>query len=173
MTSKPLTAKQQAFVQEYLIDWNATQAAIKAGYAENSARQEGTRLLSNAYVSAVLKEKKRELAEKTDLKTVDVIYETMRLKDLCMKLDDKGKPIDGPTAARCLDFLGTARSSLSAACRTRAPTRPVIRYFIMSTTQRRDHARNWSLVGVLTQRGQSRSSASVRGHWLRSTYSSG
>lgn len=33
-----LTAKQEAFCQEYLIDSNATQAAIRAGYAENSGR---------------------------------------------------------------------------------------------------------------------------------------
>jgi phage terminase small subunit len=41
-----LTAKQRRFVQEYLIDLNATQAAIRAGYSKNSARQVGTENLS-------------------------------------------------------------------------------------------------------------------------------
>ena len=35
-----LTAKQETFCQEYLIDSNATQAAIRAGYAENSAQEQ-------------------------------------------------------------------------------------------------------------------------------------
>ena len=39
MTSKELTIKQLRFVDEYLIDLNATQAAIKAGYNANSAKE--------------------------------------------------------------------------------------------------------------------------------------
>ena len=41
-----LTAKQQRFCDEYLIDLNATQAAIRAGYSEASARQMGTQNMS-------------------------------------------------------------------------------------------------------------------------------
>lgn len=49
MTSKSkLTDKQERFCQEYLIDLNATQSAIRAGYAESGARTEGSRLLANA-----------------------------------------------------------------------------------------------------------------------------
>jgi phage terminase small subunit len=47
-----LTDKQQAFVLQYVKDWNATQAAIRAGYATSGARQEGHRLLSNADIRA-------------------------------------------------------------------------------------------------------------------------
>jgi len=36
-TARPLTAKQQSFIAEYLVDLNATQAAIRAGYSENTA----------------------------------------------------------------------------------------------------------------------------------------
>ena len=106
MDTKSLTAKQQAFIQEYIIDWNATQAAIRAGYAVNSARQEGTRLLSNAYVSAVIKEKQREIMKQMDLKAEDVIYDLVRLKDMCIKLDEKGKPQDAANAVKCLAYLG-------------------------------------------------------------------
>lgn len=45
-----LTAKHRRFVREYLIDLNATQAAIRAGYSRKTARQQGTRLLSNAAI---------------------------------------------------------------------------------------------------------------------------
>lgn len=42
-----MTARQKAFVQEYLIDLNATQAAIRAGYSPRTAKQMGQRLLTN------------------------------------------------------------------------------------------------------------------------------
>lgn len=42
-----MTAKQRAFAQEYLIDLNATQAAIRAGYSPRTAKQMGQRLLTN------------------------------------------------------------------------------------------------------------------------------
>jgi phage terminase small subunit len=44
--SEPLTDKRQRFIDEYLIDCNATKAARRAGYAYKNARQEGSRLLS-------------------------------------------------------------------------------------------------------------------------------
>lgn len=45
-----LTAKRAAFVREYLIDLNATQAAIRAGYSPKTAQMQGSRLLSNVMV---------------------------------------------------------------------------------------------------------------------------
>lgn len=47
-----LTAKQEMFVQEYLIDLNATQAAIRAGYSTKTANEQGSRLLANVNVRA-------------------------------------------------------------------------------------------------------------------------
>lgn len=49
-----LTPRQALFVSEFLVDLNATQAAIRAGYAESGARTEGTRLLAHAGVSAAI-----------------------------------------------------------------------------------------------------------------------
>jgi phage terminase small subunit len=51
-----LTVKQQLFVAYYLEDWNATQAAIKAGYSDQSARSQASRLLTNVDIQAVIKE---------------------------------------------------------------------------------------------------------------------
>lgn len=42
-----LTSKQRRFVENYLLDLNATQAAIRAGYSQKTARQQGHRLLTN------------------------------------------------------------------------------------------------------------------------------
>ena len=46
-----LTARQQRFVDEYLIDLNATQAAIRAGYSAKTAEPQASRLLTNVKVS--------------------------------------------------------------------------------------------------------------------------
>ena len=53
---KSLTPKQQRFVHEYLIEGNATQAAIRAGYAPTAATQSGSRLLRYAHVSSAVQE---------------------------------------------------------------------------------------------------------------------
>ena len=54
------TAKQQRFIDEYLIDFNATQAAIRAGYSSDTAKQQGSRLLSNVDVRAAIDDAIRE-----------------------------------------------------------------------------------------------------------------
>ena len=64
---KKLTAKQKRFVAEYLIDLNATQAAIRAGYAEKSASVEGARLLANAKVAVAVAAAQAERSERTEI----------------------------------------------------------------------------------------------------------
>ena len=54
------TTKQQRFIDEYLIDFNATQAAIRAGYSQDTAKQQGSRLLSNVDVRAAIDDAIRE-----------------------------------------------------------------------------------------------------------------
>lgn len=62
-----LTAKQARFVEEYLIDLNATQAAIRAGYAEKSASVEGARLLANAKVGEAVAAGLKARSERTKI----------------------------------------------------------------------------------------------------------
>lgn len=57
--SEELNTRQQMFVKEYLVDLNATQAAIKAGYAEKGAEVTGSKLLRNPKVSAVIEQAKQ------------------------------------------------------------------------------------------------------------------
>jgi len=54
------TAKQQRFIDEYLIDFNATQAAIRAGYSSDTAKQQGSRMLTNVDVRAAIDDAIRE-----------------------------------------------------------------------------------------------------------------
>lgn len=51
-----MNAKQKRFCDEYLIDCNATQAAIRAGYSEKTAQEQGARLLSNVMVKKYIDE---------------------------------------------------------------------------------------------------------------------
>ena len=62
-----LTARQQRFVDEYLIDLNATQAAIRAGYSAKTAYSQGQRLLKNVEVAASLAEHGQKHAAELDL----------------------------------------------------------------------------------------------------------
>lgn len=51
-----LTAKQQAFVIEYLVDLNATQAAIRAGYSKRGAKDQAWQLMQRPEIAAAIKE---------------------------------------------------------------------------------------------------------------------
>lgn len=62
-----MTPKQQRFVQEYLIDLNATQAAIRAGYSARTANREGTRLLSKAVIQEAIGLAKSERSARVQL----------------------------------------------------------------------------------------------------------
>ena len=70
-----LSAKQQRFVDEYCVDFNGTKAAIRAGYAANSAFVQAARLLSYDKIKKALDEKRLEIAEESKLKVSDVIDE--------------------------------------------------------------------------------------------------
>lgn len=62
-----LTDKQRRFVDEYLIDLNATQAAIRAGYSEKGATVRGAELLANRKVAVAVAEAKNSRSERTKI----------------------------------------------------------------------------------------------------------
>ena len=68
-----LTPRQAAFVREYLVDLNATQAAIRAGYSEDTAKQQGARLLTNADVLAAVDAGKAQRAAELKVTASDVV----------------------------------------------------------------------------------------------------
>jgi len=71
-----LTAKQSRFVEEYLVDLNATQAAIRAGYSEKTAKSQGQRLLTNVDVAKLLSEAQ---ASRSDRVQIDADWVLTRL----------------------------------------------------------------------------------------------
>lgn len=73
-----MTPKQQRFVEEYLIDLNATQAAIRAGYSAKTAYSQAERLLSNVDVRRAVLEAKTARSEKAG---IDAAWLLKRLAD--------------------------------------------------------------------------------------------
>lgn len=74
-----LTAKQQRFVEEYLVDLNATQAAIRAGYSPNTANEQGSRLLANVSVRACIDIEMAERAKRTGINADRILIELARI----------------------------------------------------------------------------------------------
>lgn len=75
MSDRPLTPRQQRFVDEYLIDLNATQAAIRAGYSERTAQEQSSRLLSNAMVQQAIQQAQQARSEITGVRAANVLRE--------------------------------------------------------------------------------------------------
>ncbi|WP_410512060.1 terminase small subunit [Paenibacillus sp. BR2-3] len=61
------SAKQKIFVKEYLVDLNATQAAIRAGYSAKTANEQGARLLANVSVQEAIQEAMNKRAAKVEV----------------------------------------------------------------------------------------------------------
>lgn len=74
-SSRPLTPKQEAFVREYLVDLNASAAAIRAGYSEVAARDIGWENLRKPAIQAALQEAMNARAERTEVTADKVLLE--------------------------------------------------------------------------------------------------
>ena len=70
-----LTPKQERFCEEYLIDLNATQAAIRAGYSEKTAREQAAQNLSKLNIQEKIAELKAERSKRTEITQDRVIKE--------------------------------------------------------------------------------------------------
>jgi phage terminase small subunit len=75
MSKAGLTDKQRRFIAEYLVEGNATQAALRAGYAKGSAEVTGCRMLRNAKVAAEIASGRQAQAEKAEITGQRVLEE--------------------------------------------------------------------------------------------------
>jgi phage terminase small subunit len=74
-----MTPKQQRFVREYLIDMNATQAAIRAGYSEESASEIGSQLLRKTTVADAIAGRQEKIANKLEVTQERIIAEYAKI----------------------------------------------------------------------------------------------
>lgn len=73
--SKKLTDKQERFCLEYVIDFNATQAAIRSGYSEKTAQMISSENLSKPIIQERIQELKAKAVEKIDITHSDLLQE--------------------------------------------------------------------------------------------------
>lgn len=106
----PLNPRQERFVQEYLVDLNATQAALRAGYSPNGTRQTAYNLLSNPDVEEAIAKAREKLANKHGV-TIDRIVSELALLGFSNMQDYmKATPGGDPY----LDFSSLSREQAAA-----------------------------------------------------------
>jgi len=94
-----LTPKQQAFIREYPVDFNATQAAIRAGYSVKGAQQQASRLLLNVVIQESIRtqvdRRNKAIEKKVDVSAAWVIDRLVKTVDRCMQITPVMEKIDG------------------------------------------------------------------------------
>jgi phage terminase small subunit len=98
-----LTPRQRRFVDEYMVDLNATQAAIRAGYSKRTAAKIASQLLDKTGVAAAIEERKAALAKKTDTDAAWVIKNLKRNHRRAMRARVKD---GGAVANKALELIG-------------------------------------------------------------------
>lgn len=98
MTKPKLTARQAMFVSEFLVDGNATQAAIRAGYSAKTAKAIGTENLAKPAIAAAIAEARAKQFARNDITAERVLQELARVAffDIRRLLNPDGsmKPLD-------------------------------------------------------------------------------
>lgn len=77
--ARKLTDKQKKFVEEYLIDLNATQSAIRAGYSPKTANEQGARLLANVSIQEAISKAMAERSRRTGINQDRIVQELARI----------------------------------------------------------------------------------------------
>lgn len=117
-----MTPKQKAFVEEYLIDLNATQAAIRAGYSAATAHSIGHENLSKPEIADAIAEAAAARSERAKVDADYVLRQAVKLHERCMQevspmIDRKGDPVrdedgnplyefDSLGASKALELVG-------------------------------------------------------------------
>lgn len=129
---RALTPKQAAFVREYLIDLNGTQAAIRAGYSERTANEQAARLLANVSVSKAVADAQAKRADRLEITADRVLAELAKIGFADMRdvaswgetvVDEDGKPIHGVKLVSSDRLTDSAAAAISEIAETPAGLR--------------------------------------------------
>lgn len=85
---KKLTPKQERFVDEYLIDLNATAAAKRAGYSEKTANEIGTQNLVKLSIQEAIAERQKDRQERTEITQDWVVRNLKKIAERSMEHDE-------------------------------------------------------------------------------------
>lgn len=100
-----LNEKQKRFCDEYLIDLNATQAAIRAGYSPKTANEQGARLLANVSVQARLQEALKKRAARVEI-TQDRVLKEFAAIGFSVASDGSDSDLKVSNKLKALELLG-------------------------------------------------------------------
>ena len=102
-----ITPKQQRFVTEYLVDLNATQAAIRAGYSRKTAQQQGSRLLTNVVVKRAIAAQQDRQLKSVEVRIEDVLHDLRAIAhtDLQTLTEQSGVPARWGDKLKALELL--------------------------------------------------------------------
>ena len=105
-----LTAKQERFCEEYLIDLNGAQAAIRAGYSHNSAKEISSENLTKPNIAKRIADMKRERSKEIEINAAWVLKEAARCFAInaTETINDKGEKslVNGNVAKGFLELVG-------------------------------------------------------------------
>jgi phage terminase small subunit len=127
-----MTPKQARFAEEYLMDLNATQAALRAGYSPASAKTLGCKLLKNPKVAAAIEAGMAARSRRTGIEADWVLQRLKEVAQRCLTAepakDRKGKPtgeyrFDARGATKALELVGKHLGMFSAKTGAAQPAR--------------------------------------------------
>lgn len=98
-----MTNKQEVFCDEYVKDFNATQAAVRAGYSLQSAYSIGHENLKKPEIKNKIEERKMEVTKQSNLSLISLILDVAAIKDKC--IHEKFDPSNALKACELLSKL--------------------------------------------------------------------
>jgi len=110
---KKLTLKQELFVQNYLVDLNATHAAVRAGYSPKTARKIGSENLSKPVICAAIESAAKDRIERTKIDADYVLQGAVEMFERCMQRVPVMEKVDGkwmPTGEWKFDSAGAGKA---------------------------------------------------------------
>lgn len=108
-----LTPKQARFVAEYLVDLNATQAAIRAGYSAKTAQEQSSRLLSNVIIAKAVAANQAKIAKKVEVTVESLAGELEEARTLAIVEKQTSAAVSATMGKAKLFGLGVENRRLS------------------------------------------------------------
>lgn len=106
-----LTDKQERFCQEYVIDLNGTQAAIRAGYSEKTANEQAARLLAKVSIKAKINQLQNSVADRLNINLEWVMTRFKEISDRSIQAEPVRDKNGNPTGEYVFDSSGANKAT--------------------------------------------------------------
>lgn len=112
--SRPsLTDRQRRFVEEYLVDQNATQAAIRSGYSKRTAQEQSSRLLSKVMIADAIAARLAKVAKKVEVTVESLTAELEEARGIAIAERQTSAAVQATMGKAKLFGLGVENRRLS------------------------------------------------------------